>query len=93
MGIFNCFTTGYFSVVIKVDNEDQITAGKILSIIVKNNEIFFLCTIYDCERDFLQFFRTSSLASNVPVLIQSLADPQPLYPLGKPSINVNWNCL
>ena len=72
-----------FLVVTKIENEDNITVGRVHCIVVKKGEVHFLCNLYECSRDYLQFFRSSgSLDINDPVLIKNLEDHQPLFPIG-----------
>ena len=64
-------------------NENKIIVGKVANIIVKKDKIFFMCKLYKCERDYLRFFRPHEVVSEDYVLVDNLADCQPLYPIGK----------
>ena len=68
----------------RISDEDNITVGKIYNIIVKKNGVFFLCKLYNCERDALRFFRPrrSDILDTNYYLVRDILDPQPLFAVG-----------
>ena len=77
-----------FAVVTSVIDEDHLTVGKIYNILVINNQVQFLCKLFDCERDTLRYFRPSlnPALNNELLLVHNLIDPQPLFPKGSANL-------
>ena len=54
-----------------------------MNIIVRDKIMLFLCKLFYCERNFLQYFRPVQVVNDNPVIVDGLADPEPLFPIGR----------
>ena len=70
-------------VIVKVKDCDQLKVGLVHSILVKNVKVYFVCKVYTCTRNWLQFFESSSNEDNYS-FVQSgdLVDYKPLIKRG-----------
>lgn len=62
---------------------DSMEAGLIETILVKDNQVYFICKVYICKRNRLQYFESQSCDSSYRyVHFKSLADYKPLVRRG-----------
>ena len=62
---------------------DTLEAGLIKAILVKDNQLYFICKVYNCTRNWLQFFESQSCNESCKyVHFKKLADFKPLIKRG-----------
>ena len=62
---------------------DSMEAGSIETILVKDNQVYFICKVHICNRNRLQYFESQSCDSSYRfVHFKSLADYKPLVKRG-----------
>lgn len=70
-------------VVVKIIDCDLLKVGLIQSILVKRRKVYFVCKVYTCLRDWLQFFESRACEENYSfVESTTLADYKPLIKRG-----------
>ena len=70
-------------IVLEMLDADNVKVGLVQSILVKRNKVYFVCKIYSCIRNWLQFFETRS-CSEICSFIDSkdICDFKPLIKRG-----------
>ena len=62
---------------------DTLDAGIIVTTLVKNNQIYFICKVYSCIRNWLQYFESQTTSQSYKyVNVKQLADFKPLVKKG-----------
>ena len=70
-------------VALKMTDCDTMDAGLIESILVKNNQVYFICKVYICTRNWLQYFESQSCNDQYKyVHYKKIADYKPLVKRG-----------
>ena len=71
-----------YSVVKEVLNSCEIVVGKLFNIIVRDGRVIFLCKLYECERQYLGYYRPIFTENRSLVFVENLADSHPLHSVG-----------
>ena len=72
-------------IVVEVTDSDSMKVGLVQSILVKDGKVFFVCKLYQCVRNFLQYFESTSCDEFCSfVESKNICDYKPLIKRGTP---------
>lgn len=68
---------------VRVTDVDSIDAGIVVAILVKSTDVYFICKMHSCTRNFLQYFESHSSDPNLSCInSKEIADYKPLVKRG-----------